>query len=60
MAPTETRRGDTRRDPRALWILAAALLMLRVGVTLWERAHPAADATPPGMPPATAPLPPSS
>jgi hypothetical protein len=40
MPPTETRVGDSRRDPAALLVLAVVLLALRVGVTMWEHAHP--------------------
>ncbi len=40
MPPTETRTGDSRRDPAPLIVLAVVLLLLRVGVTLWEDAHP--------------------
>jgi hypothetical protein len=32
--------GDTRHDPRALLALAALLLLLRIGVTVWEEQHP--------------------
>ena len=44
MPPAETRAGDTRRDPRALFVAAALLLLLRVGVTVWEERHPPASA----------------
>ena len=45
MPPTEThagetRIGDTHRDPSALLVLAALLLLLRAGVTIWEHANP--------------------
>jgi hypothetical protein len=37
MPPTETKPGDSRRDPIVLILVAALLLVLRVGVTAWER-----------------------
>lgn len=40
MPPTETRIGDSRRDPLVLIAVAVLLLLLRVGVTMWEHAHP--------------------
>jgi thiol:disulfide interchange protein len=40
MPPTDGRRGDSRRDPMALLVVAALLLLLRVGVTIWEERHP--------------------
>ena len=40
MPPTETRIGDTRRDPMPLIALAIVLMLLRVGVTMWEHANP--------------------
>ena len=40
MPPTETRTGDSRRDPVVLIAIAAALLLLRIGVTVWEGRHP--------------------
>jgi hypothetical protein len=42
MPPTDTRTGDTRRDPHALLVAAALLLLLRAGVTVWEENHPPA------------------
>ena len=41
MPPTETRAGDSRRDPVPLIVVAALLLALRIGVTMWEQAHSA-------------------
>lgn len=40
MPPADTPRGDTCRDPRALIAVAVLLLMLRVGVSVWEERHP--------------------
>jgi hypothetical protein len=57
MPPTETRVGDTRRDPAPLLALAVVLLLLRVGVTVWEHAHPPAAAEiDPAFPGAGAPV----
>ncbi len=44
MPPIEARPGDTRRDPLPLLVLAALLLLLRIGVTVWEQRHPPAAA----------------
>jgi hypothetical protein len=56
MPPTDGRTGDTRRDPRALIVAAALLLLLRAGVTLWEDAHrPAPGDGPGGLMPQAAP-----
>ena len=40
MPRAETGTGDTRRNPRALLAAAALLLLLRIGVTIWEERHP--------------------
>jgi MYXO-CTERM domain-containing protein len=42
MPQADVRTGDTRRDPRGLLALAALLLLLRVGVTVWEEHRPPA------------------
>jgi hypothetical protein len=53
MPPTETRPGDSRRDPIVLILIAALLLVLRVGVTAYEQSNaPAPDESAvPGAPP---------
>ena len=43
MPPIETRIGDSRREPWALWILIAVLLLLRIVATAWEQHHPPAS-----------------
>ncbi len=36
MPPAEVRFGDTRRDPRLLLVLGLALLLVRVGLVVWQ------------------------
>lgn len=40
MPPAETPRGNSRFDPMWLLMLAAALLLARIGVGVWESSHP--------------------
>jgi hypothetical protein len=49
MPPTDGRAGDSRRDPVALMVVAAVLLLARVGVTVWEQQNAPADSGQPGL-----------
>jgi hypothetical protein len=56
MPRAEARRGDTVRDPRVLLALATLLVLLRIGITVWEERHPPARPDQPGsVMPGTAP-----
>ena len=47
MPPAEARTGDTRRTPRTLLVLAGALLVARIVLTVWVRQHAPLEAVSP-------------
>ncbi len=48
MPPADVHVGDTRRTPRALLVLAGALLLARIVLTVWVRQHAPAETVSPG------------